>query len=86
MFGGAGASVEPRNADFVEAYLKVEGLPIAARHLRGGHARRVNYFPLTGRVLMLELRREDAAAATTEARYRTSLEAELGDGSVELFG
>ena len=63
VFGGARmigntALIGPQNADFVEAYLKDEGLPIAAAHLRGAHARRVHYFPLTGRVRMLEMPRD----------------------------
>jgi chemotaxis protein CheD len=71
VFGGAGmidgANIGPRNADFVEAYLREQGLPIAAAHLRGDHARRIHYFPLTGRVLMQEMPREEAGTAETDA-------------------
>ena len=84
MLAGAG-SIGPRNADFVESYLAAEGLQIASRHLRGDHARRINYFPMTGRVMMLELRRNDAEVASAEASYRTTLKAEPAGGTVELF-
>ena len=64
VFGGAtiignSAQVGLRNADFVESYLHEEGLPIAARSLRGAHARRIHYQPLTGRVRMLEMPRAE---------------------------
>ena len=90
VFGGAsmiggGASIGLQNADFVESYLRDEGLPIAAQHLRGDHARRVNYFPLTGRVFLLEMRREDIGIAADEAGYQARLRAEPVGGSVELF-
>lgn len=87
MIGGSGGGgmVGPRNADFVEAYLQAEGLPIAARHLRGDHARRVNYFPLTGRALVLELPRDDGGIASAEAGYHAKLKTEPADGTVELF-
>lgn len=90
LFGGAGmirgvASIGPKNAEFAVTYLRDEGLPLAAKHLGGEHARRINYFPLSGRVLMLEMPRDDIDIATTEAGYQASLSSEPIDGSVELF-
>jgi chemotaxis protein CheD len=90
VFGGArlfgnGAQVGPRNADFVEAYLREEGLPIAAAHLRGEHARRIHYFPHNGVVRMLELPRIEASLATIEIGYGASLRSQPSAGSMELF-
>jgi chemotaxis protein CheD len=90
VFGGATiianmAQIGLRNADFVESYLRQEGLPIAARSLRGLHARRVHYQPLTGRVRMLEMPRAELIIAKIERTYGQSLEAAPTDGSVELF-
>ena len=90
VFGGAGmigsgGSVGRQNAEFVETYLRDEGLHVAARHLRGNHARRIHYLPLTGRVRMLEMRREDDGVAVAEAGYRSTLGTEPAGGSVELF-
>ncbi len=47
IFGGArmmagGASIGFQNAEFVEAYLKAERMSVAAHHLRGHYARRVD--------------------------------------------
>ena len=90
VFGGASiignaALIGPKNADFVEAYLRNEGLPIAAAHLRGAHARRIHYLPLTGRVRMLELARSEISVATAELGYGVSLRNDTPAGSIELF-
>ncbi len=91
VFGGAnvlrnGATIGHQNSDFIEAYLKAEGLPIAAQHLYGELPRRVHYFPITGKVLMLELRRqEDLDRIRIEQTYRDSLKHEPVSGSIELF-
>jgi chemotaxis protein CheD len=90
VFGGAviigsGAPVGLRNADFVEAYLREEGLPIAAKDLRGMHARRIHYEPLTGRVRMLEMPRAEIIVAKIERGYEDSLAKEPATGSIELF-
>jgi chemotaxis protein CheD len=79
LFGGGSvpkgvSDFGQRNAAFVETYLAAENLPVAAAELRGKLARRVHYFPTTGRVMVLELRRaEDAAVVELEALYRSEL-------------
>ncbi len=85
MSEGGGADVGRRNADFVEAYLQAEGLPITARHLRGRHARRVHYFPLTGRVLLRELQIEASEISVAEAGYQAAIKSKPSAGSIELF-
>jgi chemotaxis protein CheD len=91
VFGGAnvlrnGATVGRQNSEFIEEYLKAEGLPIAAQHLYGAHPRRVHYFPGTGKVSMLELyRQEDLDGVRIEENYRENLKQEPVGGSVELF-
>lgn len=91
VFGGAnvlrnGANIGWQNAEFVEAYLKEEGLLIAARHLYGTYPRRVHYYPTSGRVRMLELRRnEDMGVVETEEGYVQKLKHQPVDGSAELF-
>jgi chemotaxis protein CheD len=90
VFGGAGiigssAQVGLRNADFVETYLQKEGLPIAAKSLRGMHARRIHYEPFTGRVRMLEMPRAESAIDKIERSYVDRLRAAPEAGSIELF-
>jgi chemotaxis protein CheD len=94
VFGGAsmvgsgsriGSRIGSRNAEFVETYLREEGLHIAAADLRGDHARRVHYRPLTGRVRMLKLFHDEAGVATVEQGYAARLRTEPVAGTIELF-
>ena len=91
VFGGGNvmrgsSNIGHRNADFVEEYLAAEGLRITAAHLRGDLPRRVHFFPATGQVMLLELRRpEEIAVVKCEAKYKSKLLFEPVPGSVELF-
>jgi chemotaxis protein CheD len=91
VFGGGNvmkgtSDIGDRNAAFVEAYLADEKLPVAAADLRGGLARRVHYFPRTGRVMLPELRRaDDRSVAVLEAGYQATLRSDPVAGSAELF-
>jgi len=92
VFGGGNVleshtHIGSSNADFVETYLAAEKLPIAAADLRGRYPRRVHYFPLIGRAMSLELRRQqDAVAVGAEEKYKSRLKAEPDlSGSAELF-
>lgn len=91
VFGGGNVmngttNIGHRNAEFVEEYLAAEGLPIAARHLRGNLPRRVHYFPATGKVMLLELQRsEQEEVVRSEHSYKHKIEVEPAAGSVELF-
>lgn len=68
VFGGGAVlanmtmlNVGDRNADFVLRYLQTEQVRIAAQDLRGSLPRRINFFPVTGRVAVRKLRRQDDA-------------------------
>jgi chemotaxis protein CheD len=74
------------NAEFVLSFMREEGLTIAAQDLGGVLARRINYFPLTGRVFRQELRRQpDVEVFREELSYRDQLRQQDVSGSVELF-
>jgi chemotaxis protein CheD len=90
VFGGAvmlanGAAVGHQNADFVEQYLYNENMPIAASHLRGHLARRIEYMPLTGKVKMLEIADNIVPIAHAEHSFQKSLRHKDEAGSIELF-
>ena len=93
VFGGAamlggGAGIGHQNADFVEAYLEAENMSIAAQHLRGSYARRIDYTPLAGKVMMLELSDDAAPVARTERRFLKTIQTESesrDSGDIELF-
>ena len=90
LFGGAtlvtnGASVGRQNADFVEAYMAAEGMPVAASHLRGTHARRIEFVPLSGRVRMLEMSDETAPIALPERSFLKAIQGTDNSSAIELF-
>lgn len=62
VFGGGAVlanmtmlNIGERNADFVLRYLQTEQVRIAAQDLKGELPRRINYFPLSGRVTVRKL-------------------------------
>ena len=64
IFGGAGDQGDPsssvrgqKTAAFIQAYLTEQGFGIAAKSLGGSQPRRIHYFPRSGVVKMLLLRR-----------------------------
>ena len=66
VFGGGAVlanmtllNIGERNADFVLRYLQAERIRIAAQDLRGTLPRRINFFPLSGRVTVRKLRQQD---------------------------
>lgn len=83
--GGDRIGIGERNADFVEAYLRAEGMVPVARDLRGRHARRLVYLPVCGRAFLLELVEQPAESAEAEARFGRRLGAGPPSGTVELF-
>lgn len=73
VFGGGAVlanmtmlNIGDRNADFVLRYLQMEQVRISAQDLRGRQARRINYFPETGRVTMRKLQQQDNALLVQE--------------------
>ncbi len=91
VFGGASVSsgtstVGDQNCDFIRKYLRFEGLSCTAFDLGGEAPRRIHYFPETGRVKRLLLRRmTDWSIMNDETRYRGQITAEPVHGEIELF-
>jgi len=90
VFGGANvlrgmAKIGTRNADFVENYLAREGLPIAASHLRGVIARRIRYYPRTGRVLLSRISHDAVDIGRQEIKLLDQNLLEPGAGKAEIF-
>lgn len=74
------------NSRFALDYVRAEGLMLAGQDLGGGSARRLHYFPHSGRALRRLLRPEAAAdTMTRERRFITHLSRTPEEGEVELF-
>lgn len=90
VFGGSNVlgttNIGHHNADFVEAYLEKEGLPIVARDLRGNAPRRIHYYPTTGLAKMARPRESLAAMIfDAENQRRTRKAAPATTRDVEIF-
>ncbi len=90
VFGGgnvidttASETVGDRNARFVIDYLEREGVPVKARDLGGARARRIFFFPASGRVSVLRL--EPTVVRDQEIRLKARVEDTPRAGTVELF-
>ncbi len=82
VFGGGAVlanmsmlNVGERNADFILRHLQQAQVRITAQDLRGSQARRINYFPASGRVTLRKLRQHDQASLLRQ-------EQELSSGSL----
>jgi chemotaxis protein CheD len=80
-------NIGERNADFVLRYLQMEQVRVAAQDLRGNYPRRINYFPVTGKVTMRKLRQQDdvALVQSEERQLAATLSKPAGGGYVEIF-
>jgi chemotaxis protein CheD len=86
LFGGARImsnlpDIGRRNAESALAFLQNEGIPCKSQSLGGHQARRVRFWPATGRAQQLLIERRDAVADPEIAAERPSRPV----GSVELF-
>jgi chemotaxis protein CheD len=86
LFGGARImsnlpDIGRRNAESALAFLRNEGIACRSQSLGGSQARRVRFWPATGRAQQLLIERCDAAQEREIAAERPSRPA----GSVELF-
>ena len=93
VFGGANVisttsnqSVGMQNGAFVKEYLQSESIPILAEDLGGERARRIYFFPATGRVSVLNVSPAmNDELEKKERILRFSATAAPSAGNVELF-
>jgi chemotaxis protein CheD len=93
VFGGGNVlrgltalNVGERNAAFVRAYLKAEGIRLLAEDLNDVFPRKVYFFPRTGRVLVKKLRElNNNTLVNREQDYASRLAGKEIGGEVDLF-
>jgi chemotaxis protein CheD len=88
LFGGARlvsglTDVGVQNADFAERFLRDEGVRLAGGSLRGDQARRVQYWPVSGRARQVLLARAQSSVFAAERRRPAAPEPDTG--ALELF-
>jgi chemotaxis protein CheD len=92
LFGGGAVlrnftalNVGERNVEFVQAFLRTEGIRVASQDLLDVFPRRVAFFPTSGRALCRKLPQADAAVVNAEQQYNARLSSTRVGGDVELF-
>ena len=88
LFGGARVisgltDIGDQNARFAERYLKQEGINFAGGSLGGERARRIQFWPISGRVRQMALAKDEANVFETERRTKPA--APVDSGALELF-
>lgn len=91
VFGGgnviqSSAMIGTHNVNFVRSFLKQEGLSIISEDLGDTYPRRLRYYPDTGKVMLLKLKRkEDFVVVDEEKDFIRALAAKPVEGSIDLF-
>ena len=91
VFGGGRVlatmtDIGQRNIAFVKRYLEAEKLQVSASDLGDVHPRHVQFFPLTGKARVRQLRgRTDTVLVDGEKQYLKRLANDPIKGDVELF-
>jgi chemotaxis protein CheD len=91
LFGGANFGAGPlmvgrRNTEFALRYLEAERLSLVAQDLGGWEGRRIHYFPATGKVTRLLLRKAaERELVQVEQRYGSNLRRNPLQGEIVLF-
>ncbi|MFN3202110.1 MAG: chemoreceptor glutamine deamidase CheD [Bradymonadia bacterium] len=84
LIGADGIKVGERNIEFVKWYLQSEGLNLVAEDVGGHWARKVFFFPQTGRMRVRKMNSHQAPASAEE-KYMRTLKQRPVAGEVELF-
>lgn len=91
IFGGGKiiakmTDVGQRNIEFIEEYIKTEGMKLIAKDLGDVYPRKVIYHPLSGKVRVKKLNSiDDKTIITRETQYLNDLDANPIAGDIELF-
>jgi len=86
LIGSDPMRVGERNADFVQAFLAHENIPVMGADLRGDVPRKIYFFPDTGHVLVRYLRIfKNSTIKIRDAVYYESLRRIVIHGNADLF-
>ena len=91
LFGGGkvlnlSADIGGKNVEFVRRYLITEGFPVTSEDVGGHCPRKVQYFPLTGRVRVKKLTSmHNTTLSDRERMYEESLKKDEVAGKIDLF-
>lgn len=90
LFGGAHviqnlSDIGAKNGEFALKFLKLENIPCVGQSLGGDRARRVRFWPQTGRAAQMLLEASNPEALSAERARPSAPQAPSAAGSIELF-
>ncbi len=82
IFGGANLGdsslkIGENNIKFIKTFLKMEGIPTQSTDLGGKVARKIFFFPKTGRVLVKKIKTKEEKIIEIEDKYLKKVEIQL---------
>lgn len=92
LFGGAHViqnlgDIGAKNAEFAQRFLRLEGIHCAGQSLGGDRARRVRFWPITGRAgqMLLDSTHREVFSVERKRQPQADQPQAPGAGSIELF-
>lgn len=85
MLSNIESTIGQRNADFALNYLKVESIPVVATDLGGTFARKVCFYPGSGKVELRRIRTTAPALLSREQSFAKKLREEAPEGDIIFF-
>lgn len=82
VFGGANISggnsnIGDNNIKFIKAFLGMEGIPVQSMDIGGNTARKIFFFPKTGRVLVKKIETKIEKIINIEDKYKKKVEIQI---------
>lgn len=91
VFGGAAMltnivnTIGIRNAEFALNYLRVENIPISGQDLGGTFARKICFYPDSGKVVLRRIRTTSQSLLTREQAFAKKIQEEDAQGDIFFF-
>lgn len=90
LFGGAHviqnlSDIGAKNGEFALKFLQLEGIPCAGQSLGGDRARRIRFWPQTGRAAQMLIEAANPEVLAAERARPKASQAPSAAGSIELF-
>lgn len=91
VFGGAAMlsnianTIGARNAEFALNYLRVEHIPVSGQDLGGTCARKVCFYPDSGKVVLRRIRTASSSLISREQAFSRKIQEEDTDGPIIFF-
>ncbi len=91
VFGGAAMlsnitnTIGARNAEFALNYLRVENIPVSAQDLGGSCARKICFYPDSGKVVLRRIRTASSSLISREQAFSRKIQEEDAEGPIIFF-